>query len=100
MRLLLQHSLWSHAVDFVNTCDRENRPLLFIILLKALLRGRAPSAVFSRALELIPEEFPPHEVLRTLRDCAPSTKSPFPESPDEIKLGDVRGHLDLLLAPK
>ena len=102
LHLLLQHCLWPQAVDFVSSCERdgENCILLFTVLLKALLRGNASSMVLCQALELVPEGLAPHEVLSILGDYAPSGKSPFSQAPKELKVGDVRGHIEMLLALK
>ena len=71
--------MWKEAIDFVSCCGKssENPTLLFIILVKGLQSGRAPSEMLVKALDIKPKDFSTYELLAVMRDQAPVAKEPF-----------------------
>lgn len=100
LHLLLSSHMWKEAIDFVSYCrkDSENPTLLFIMLIKGLQSGRAPSEMLIEALNLKPKGFNTHELLAIMKDQAPLTKEPFVKGAGQTTVGEIRPFLDALFS--
>lgn len=100
LHLLLSSRLWKEAIDFVSCCGKssENQTLLFMMLIKGLQRGRAPSERLVSALNLKPKGFSTHELLAIIRDQAPVAKEPFSKGAGQTTVGEIRPFLDVLFS--
>ena len=100
LHLLLSSRMWKEAIDFVSCCEKnsENPTLLFIMLIKGLQSGRAPSEMLIGALNLKPKGFNTYELLAIMRDQAPVSKEPFLKGTGQATVGEIRPFLDALFS--
>lgn len=100
LHLLLNSHMWKEAIDFVSSCGKsgENSTLLFIMLVKGLQSGRAPSEMLVKALNIKPKDLSTYELLAILRDQAPVAKEPFSKCTGQATVGEVRPFLETLFS--
>ena len=100
LHLLLSSQMWKEAIDFVSCCGKssENSTLLFVMLIKGLQSGRAPSEMLIEALNIKPKGFSTYELLAIMRDQAPVAKEPFPKGAEQATVGEVRPFLAALFS--
>ncbi len=98
LNLLLNSHMWKEAIDFVSCCRKsgENPTLLFIMLVKGLQSGRAPSEMLVEALNIKPNDFSTYELLAIMKDQAPVAKEPFSKGTGQATVGEIRPFLEAL----